>query len=396
MLRNAKLLGVNIMNMKKGIAIMYQNELLSNSLMFKLTKTFSQMGYKVYVVGVSESATSGVIRKEVPLDNVTYFEISSRIKHGLGLQNFWGIFSYVFKAYNVLRSVRNEIQIIYSIDFLMTFVAFLFSCVYSQKYKYVYHIADKFTSAYKVPRILKPIFDFMDILIMKRATKIIVVDDKRIEEIPKQFRHKVEIIYNTPEDIFANETVTPESNFNKSERLKIAYFGLLSEDRFIKQIVEVVMQDEDLELHIGGFGVLEEFVLNASKKCERVVFYGKLSYEQVLKYSKACDLLVAIYDPKIPNNRRASPNKLYEAMMLGKPIIVGKDMGLQHIVEKEKIGLIVNYDADSFKQAILILKSNRQLLTEFSRNARKLYEEKYSWKLMEIRLKKILEDLYCK
>lgn len=59
-----------------------------------------------------------------------------------------------------------------------------------------------------------------------------------------------------------------------------------------------------------------------------------MTYPEVLSASSACDLLFAIYDPFIPNNRFASPNKIFEAMALGKPVLVSKGTTMTDYIEK--------------------------------------------------------------
>ncbi len=387
--------------MSKKLVLLYQNDLFSNSLMYKLSKTFSEMGYVTFVIGVSESVITSTTKTKTivihNVGNVTYYEIVSKIKHGHGIKNTFGILSYIYNSCKILKSLKNKIDIIYSIDLPMTIASFIFFVL--AKKNYVYHIADKFSNAYKVPTFLKPLFNFLDFFLMKYAKAIVIADDRRITEIPQNFQSKTVVIYNSPVDVCTNlgnvftEEVYEKVFLQNNQGLKIAYFGILSEDRFIRELITVVNEFPDLELHIGGFGPLEKDVLEASKRCKRVIFYGKLTYPDVLKYTAQCDLLVAIYDPKIPNNRKASPNKLYEAMMLGKPIIVGKEMGLQDIVEGERIGLAVDYDLDSFREAISILRNNKTIMLEFSKNTRRLYETKYSWEMMKKRLNEILEKL---
>ena len=53
-----------------------------------------------------------------------------------------------------------------------------------------------------------------------------------------------------------------------------------------------------------------------------------IDYESALELYAKCDLMFALYDPAIPNHRYSAPNKVYEAMLLGKPIIVAEGTGV--------------------------------------------------------------------
>jgi len=119
----------------------------------------------------------------------------------------------------------------------------------------------------------------------------------------------------------------------------------------------------------------------------KIEFLSWLPYDEVIRYTRNADILFALYNPNIPNNRYASPNKLFEAMMCSKPIIVSDGSSMADIVRKENCGLVVPYgNVEAIKHAILTLKDNPELCTQLGRNGRGAYEEKYSWKIMEERL----------
>jgi len=118
-----------------------------------------------------------------------------------------------------------------------------------------------------------------------------------------------------------------------------------------------------------------------------IKYIGHIPYEKVIETTLDSDLLFAFYDPSIPNNRYASPNKLFEAMMCGKPIIMNSESTASEIVLEEKCGLVVPYgNVNAIKEAILRIKKQPNLGVKLGENGRKAYEEKYSWKTMEKRL----------
>ena len=111
-----------------------------------------------------------------------------------------------------------------------------------------------------------------------------------------------------------------------------------------------------------------------------------MKYEDVLNLEEDANLLFATYNPEILNHKYSAPNKLYEAMVLGKPIIVCKNTGIDELVKNENIGISISYDAKKFIEVIENLSENKELQKKLSDNAKRLYNEKYSWKQMEKRL----------
>lgn len=386
------------MKKKVKIALGYQVELMSNSLFYKLTKTFVNDGYEVITVGIKrikdKSASTLSQISVLELSNTKYIEIHARMHYASGVKNFVGILKYQLSTIQELLKKANKADTYYAIDLLMGVPFFIISLL--KRKPFIYHIADKFIDSYKVPKFLKPIFSLIDLLLISKAKLIIVPHEDRIDKVLRKYKDKIIVVYNTPEDI--NGTYDQEADLSeksRNKRLKIAYFGVLTEDRFIKQLCNVVSQDTRLELEIGGYGPLEDFVRSESYKCDRIYFHGKVPYDLVLQIQKKSDLLIAMYDPSIKNNRKSSPNKLYEAMMLGKPIIVAKGMGIDDFVSKAGIGFVSEYSVENFIKTIeKILQSDKKEIQICGLNGRKLYEEKYRWDLMSKKIIQAIEKLF--
>ncbi len=110
-------------------------------------------------------------------------------------------------------------------------------------------------------------------------------------------------------------------------------------------------------------------------------------YDEITKNMLNADLTIALYDPTIPNNKYASPNKLFESMASGIPIIVNDDTPMANIVKDENCGLIVRFENNkALKQAIISIKNDQALQQKLGNNGRKAYTNKYNWAIMEKRL----------
>jgi len=102
--------------------------------------------------------------------------------------------------------------------------------------------------------------------------------------------------------------------------------------------------------------------------------------------------MFAVYDPAVPNHRYSAPNKVYEAMMLGKPLIVAKNTGFDVLIEKEGIGLSIEYSQQAFQQALDNCLANPDVLKEMGKRAKKIYA-KYSWSAMRERLLQAYKEI---
>jgi glycosyltransferase involved in cell wall biosynthesis len=80
-------------------------------------------------------------------------------------------------------------------------------------------------------------------------------------------------------------------------------------------------------------------------------------------------------------------------MMCGKAIIVNQNTSTATKVIEEKCGIIVDAnEVNQIKEAIILLRDNPTIRYEMGRNARKAYEIKYSWKIMERKLQKLYKN----
>lgn len=149
------------------------------------------------------------------------------------------------------------------------------------------------------------------------------------------------------------------------------------------------MKYPEFELNLAGMGKLGEYAKQASEKYENINFYGMINYEDALELYSKCDIMFAIYNPSVANHRYSAPNKVYEAMMNGKPIIVAKNTSVDKIVEKENMGFVIEYNKEDFENVLSIISNDRSILDEYSINSLNAYG-KYSW----VEMKKKLINIY--
>jgi glycosyltransferase involved in cell wall biosynthesis len=94
------------------------------------------------------------------------------------------------------------------------------------------------------------------------------------------------------------------------------------------------------------------------------------------------------------NNRIGAPNKLFEAMAAGKPVIVSRGTFMSEVVEREKCGMSVTYgSAEELLGALQKLRDDPDLRESLGANGLRAAREKYNWSVMKQRLLKLYSDL---
>lgn len=344
-------------------------------------------GYEVSILGWDRNGDYA-LRKE-PLNDlmpeVVAYRVGIKSSFGSGMKNL----KYLLKFQKEIRKFLkvNKYDVVHACDFDTAFTAF--HSIDHKKTRFVYDIFDYYADAFSIPSFMRKPVIALDREIINGADLDIICTEQRREQIAGSNPKKLIVIHNCPPKTSFQESV------NGSERstINIAYFGILSASRLIREMIEVVSENKQYELHIGGFGVLEDYVKEAAAKNENIIFYGTVPYQKVLEVESESDILTAIYDPAVKNHYYAAPNKFYESLMLGKPVIMAKNTGMSGIVEEHEIGATIDFSKEGIEKGLKELTEKKFRWPQMSSRMKKLYSEEYSWDEMERRLIKAYQEL---
>ncbi|WP_019534266.1 glycosyltransferase family 4 protein [Paenibacillus ginsengihumi] len=321
----------------------------------------------------------------LPAGEMDIYRFGIKADFNQGLKNLIPLLLFQLALLKWLFVHRKEYDLIHAYDFDTVLPALLMKMLFGKKY--VYDICDFYIDAFYVPRQLKPIIKKMDFFAIRQAEALILVNEARIEQVKGSRPKRVEYIHNTPFDM------VDEIPRREHPKPTLLYVGILQNRRMIKEALEIFARHPEWQLIIGGYGSLEALCKEAADKHDNIAYLGKIPYKQVLELTCHSDALFACYSPQVANHKYSSPNKLYEAMMCEKPIIVCKNTGIDRIVESEEIGLTIDYDQEQFELAIKYLFDNEAVRLEMGARARQLYEQQYSWNIMKQRLGNLYSEI---
>lgn len=181
-----------------------------------------------------------------------------------------------------------------------------------------------------------------------------------------------------------------------NKNLTLLYIGNLSPPRFLLELVDVVADVDGVYCIIGGKGSKQYYVNALKNKCskvENIEFIGKVPMKQVVPMTKKADVVICMFNPLDKNSKVGLPNKVFEAMVSGRPIIVTKDVYLGRFVEKENIGMAIPFGKKYLKNAIVTLRDNPELCERVGRNALNAAIKEYNWAAQKKKLLTIYEGL---
>ena len=376
--------------MKKKILIIRSNPVAPDPRVDKIAAALSEAGYEVNVLGWDRT---GSLPRFEQRDSYMIERLLIRANYGAGLGNLPQLIRWQFGLFAWLISHLRTFDSIHACDFDTIVPAYL--CKLFWHKKVVYDIFDFYADHLRrTPDWINNIIRGIDLKIINRVDAVILVDDSRKQQIARSAPRRLSIVYNSPDE--TSFELIHTQNRNDLYKLKIAYIGLLQKERGIYEILQILQRHPDWHLDIAGFGGDEDEIIKTALSIPNVIFHGRIPYRKTIELSSAADVLFATYDPVIPNHRFSSPNKLFEAMMLGKPIIVAKNTNMDKIVAEQESGLVVNYgDVQEFEGALARLAENPAERLAKGKNARKAYQSIYSWSIMKKRLIELYADVFA-
>lgn len=364
--------------MKKRVLFLRSTSIIDDSRAIKEINALVEAGYQVTIYGWDriQKKPEHLLKLENGSAKLEYCEIPC--SYGGGLKNAIKMLKFEKCLMKYLKRNHQNYDIIHSCDLDTGIAARIAAKKYNKKL--VYDIFDYYIDAHKFPKIILNVLESQEIKTINQSDITIVCTEKRKEQIKKASPKNLIVIHNSPEiSTNLNSIDFPIKGEKKS--IKITYVGILQDFRLLKEVAEQIKNHDEFELHIGGFGIYDDYFKKMAKENKNIYFYGSLEYSKVLKLENQSDILFATYDPNVPNHKYSAPNKVYEAMALGKPIIVCKNTGIDTLVVENNFGLAIEYDGKDFIKAIRkIVKNNYS-----KENIQKVYHA-YSWDIMKKRL----------
>jgi glycosyltransferase involved in cell wall biosynthesis len=164
-----------------------------------------------------------------------------------------------------------------------------------------------------------------------------------------------------------------ELGIGKDHLLLILQGTGINVDRGGEELIEAVRQTDKVSLLIVGSGDLLSTLKERVKELDlsdRVKFISKVPWEELIRYTKSADAGLSIDKDTNINYRFSLPNKLFDYISAGIPVIASDLPGIKKIITENKCGIIIpKVTPEEISIAMKELRDNKDLLTELKRNA---------------------------
>jgi glycosyltransferase involved in cell wall biosynthesis len=345
------------------------------------------VGWRVTIVGWDRDASHPPFEHRSDYDIV---RIPVEASFCAGMRNLLPLLLWQLRLLGWLWRRRSEYAAIKASDLDTVLPALLIAKLFHKRL--LYDIHDFYADSRYVPAAIAPAVRRIERFAASRADVLILPDRSRLDQVRGCRIRRVEIVHNTPEPLPDRPAGL---EYSRQPRFTLGYVGLLSKCRGLLALLEVMAHRPEWTLEIAGYATDHPLIERQLGELPNVIFRGKVSFEDAIGIYSRANVVLCTYDPAVPNHRYSSPNKLAEALMLGKPLIVAEGTNIDRVVNECQLGLVVPYgDVPALDRALAQIASwDEQAAGDFSRKARSLYAERYSWNAMRDRFVRLLADL---
>jgi glycosyltransferase involved in cell wall biosynthesis len=360
------------------------NSIISDSRVFKEAKSLSSSGrFNVTVLAWDREAKNQTSEKigRATINRMRFKASYSNLSLLAYLPVFW---------LWVLRQLfARHPDIVHAFDVDTVIPAYIYRNLTGRS-KIVFDVCDRFSDSSLFSRpIVRPFrafLAFLEDLFACKAEALIVVSQQQLRAFKRARYRNAQVIMNCP-----NENLLQKGARNKETNpFRIVHAGTIRGDYGIVQLVNALENISDVEMIVAG-RVQNRRLVEYISKFPNVKFIGELPYEKALELEATADVIPILCDPRRPATPQALPNRLFESMMLGVPVIINDDLKSSvNIVSAVGCGVVVKYNANPVRKAILYLRENPSKRIEMGRKGQEACKSKYNWKKME----KLLLDTY--
>ena len=376
------------------IANVVLNDFTRDNRVLKISQSLQAMGHDVTVVALSGEGLSNVET------HATGFHVA-RVRctaNGLPRGFVFGLIKFTELSFRLVWSYR-KVDVWHCND-IEAFVLGLLAKVLNPKLQLVYDCHEFESERNAKSSVEKRLVGWIERRFIRFAKQVFVVSPSILNAYQERYKSHglpaIALLRNVPH---ANPSVmVSEKQLRKSldlapEAFVALYQGAFIYNRGIEQLLAMAndMKEDGIQLVFMGYGKLEPVIREAANRLDWVHLHPAVSYEDVPRYSVDADVGLVSVKPTCLSYLYCLPNKLFEYIQAGLPIMVNDLPDCQSLLSEYGIGIAVQPDTpEQWRQELIQLKKNiREGNVDFSAGLGRAQSE-LTWESESV----VLKDVY--
>jgi glycosyltransferase involved in cell wall biosynthesis len=170
------------------------------------------------------------------------------------------------------------------------------------------------------------------------------------------------------------------------DALVVVCITQLLKDRKLEELLDAVQDSPDVFVIIGGKGSLEPYIVERASRNSRIRYVGFVQGADIPAYTCAADVVYYGFDSSNPNAKYSAPNKLFEALAAGKPLITGDFGEIADMVRRAGCGIVLpEYSPEHIRGALQQMMDTRSR-QQLAANAGRMGRTAVNWEKAEMTL----------
>ena len=368
-----------ILNSKKVTSIVLNN-FTNDSRVLKEAISLQNAGYDVKVVALYENGLEEF--EEIQEISIHRMKLKSKEWSKSGIVQLFKYFEFLYRAVKEYKTS----DILHCNDLNALPIGVMVKKFFNKEIKIVYDAHEYETQRHGMSLVKRFVLKRLESYFIKYANRVITVSPSIALAYSKDYGiEKPALVLNTPfyKEVKSKKNLFREK-FNISEDTKLfLYQGVLNRGRGIETLLEIFEKiEKDVAIIFMGKGILESTIKKSANSSKNIYLHESVSPTVVLDYTSSADFGFSLIEDSCLSYRYSLPNKMFEYIMVGLPIIVSDLPEMRLVVERYKVGVVVK---DSIEKAITDALEINIEDDDFEK-ARKIY----NWKEQE----KVLLGVY--
>jgi glycosyltransferase involved in cell wall biosynthesis len=366
------------------------NSFTSDSRVLKTSKSLSRFGYEVKVVALHDDGLSTFER----VQGVLVYRIALAAKR-LPKVKILQIVKYIEFTWRFVSKFR-DIDVLHCNDLDALSVGVI--CKLTRPSLKIIYDSHEF-AANDIPnqaRLSIAIKFFMEFVLIRFANKVITVSDSIAKMYSSLYKiRKPHLILNCPNYIEQQPKNLFREKFpiKKSQHIFL-YQGALGKGRGCELLIEAfkgLSEKHNCVLVFLGYGANEGLIRDAALKMKNIFFHPAVKPELLLDYTSSADYGLCLIEDSCLSLRFCLPNKIFEYLMAGLPVLTSNLFELASLVSSESVGVVCRENTPEGVRAAILsaLQQNYKKIRENVVAAR----VKYCWETQENELYLVYQSI---
>ena len=364
----------------KKVTISVSSDLCTDQRVHKVATTLQSMGFDVLLIGRLLPGSMPIVRKY-------RYKRMKMLFHS----EIWFYMEYNIRLLFLLIFSRSDVYLSNDLDTLLP----NFIVAKLKDKTLVYDSHEMFCEGPELQgrKLVQSIWKKIEKSIVPRLDYVYTVSESIANNYNKRYKVNFKVIRNIPKLV---KKRTEVKQFNFLNKKIILYQGVMNPGRGLEEVISAMQFIDSAVLVIIGFGKVEGDLKNLVRERnleDKVVFYGKVPLEDLFSYTIQADIGLVLEKPLGLSFTYSLPNKLFDYIHAGVPIIASPLVEIRRIMSEADIGVIIeSYEPKYLANKINLMLENKESIALWKKNMLKL-SKNLNWEIESIKIKKLFAKL---